>query len=212
MERAEQMTTCAQCLNDLSTMRMSDVRPGTSAALHLESCPRCASIAEEIAYAERRLSIALTETGSSFTPEELSHRALHGSERDRRRVVARWVRGLLAVAGCGAFAFFMESVFIPMSERSEKIRTETISLRCLTPEQAMEIATPYLRSTGSISSPKGMRIVTIRGKTNEFQQAIARVKSIDDAQTCALPNPAYIDPSVTMPELKTTSSDKPKKD
>ena len=206
------MTTCAQCLSELSTMRVADMRAGTPSALHIESCPRCASIAEEIAYAERRLSTALAQTRPSFTPEELSQRALLGSERQRRKVVGRWVRGILAVAACGTFAWFMENVFIPSAERSEKIRTETISLRCLTQEQAMEIATPYLRSTGSISSPKGMRIVTIRGKTNEFKQAIARVKTIDDAQTCQLPNPAYIDPSVTMPELKTTSRDKPKKD
>jgi hypothetical protein len=193
-------------------MRMADVRPGTPAAQHIESCPRCASVAEEIAYAERRLSIALAETGSSYTPEELSHGALLGSERERRKVVGRWVRGLLAVCACVTFYWAMDNVIVPSAEQSEKFRMETISLRCLTAEQAMEIAIPYLRSTGSISSPKGMQIVTIGGKTNEFQQAIARIKKVDDAQTCQLPNPAYIDPSITMPELKATSSDKPGKD
>lgn len=206
------MTSCAQCLSDLSTMRVSDIRQGTSAALHLETCPRCASIAEEIAYAERRLSTALAETHSSFTPEELSHGALVGSERERRKVVGRWVQGILAATGCVLFYFFMENVILPRAEQSEKVRTETITLRCLTPEQAMEIATPYLRSSGSISSPKGMRIVTITGKHDEFEAAISRVKSIDDVQQCSLPNPAYIDPSITMPQLKSTSRDKPKKD
>jgi hypothetical protein len=206
------MTTCAQCLSDLSTMRLSDMSPGTAAALHLESCPHCAGIAQEIAYAERRLSTALAETRSSFTPEELSEGALLGSERERRLFIGRFVRGLLAAAGCVTLFLFMENTFIPLAGQSEKIRTETISLRCLTSEQAMEIATPYLRSSASISAPKGVRVVTIRGKLAEFQAAISRVKSVDDAQTCQLPNPAYIDPSVTMPELKTTSSDKPKKD
>lgn len=205
------MTNCAQCLTDLSTMRMADVQPGSPAAVHIESCPRCAGIAEEIAYAERRLSTALAETRSSYTPGELSQGALLGSERERRKVVGRWVRGVLAVVGCVMFAFFMENVILPRAEESEKIRTETISLRCLTNEQAMEIATPYLRS-GTISAPKGMRVVTVRAKHDEFEQAISRIKSIDDAQTCALPNPAYIDPSITMPQLKSTSSDKPKKD
>jgi hypothetical protein len=193
-------------------MRLSDMRPGTAAALHLESCPQCASIAQEIAYAERRLSLALAATQSSFTPEELSHGALLGSERERRTNVASWARGGLTAIGVAIGLFFVGNFIIPVSQQSDKIRTETISLRCLTPEQAMEIATPYLRSDGSISSPKGMRFVTIRGKHDEFEAAISRVKSIDDAQRCALPNPAYIDPSVTMPQLKTTSSDKPKKD
>ncbi|HUQ48296.1 MAG TPA: hypothetical protein VM053_08650 [Gemmatimonadaceae bacterium] len=206
------MTTCAQCLSDLSTMRVSDLREGTSASRHLESCPQCAGIAAEIAYAERRLTTALAETQSSFTPEELSHGALVGSERARRKVVGRWVRGLLAAAGGVTLLVFMENFIFPLSRQSEKIRTETISLRCITPEQAIEIATPYLRSTGAIYTTKGMRIVTVRGRHGEFQQAIARINSIDDAQKCALPNPAYIDPSITMPELTTTSSDKPKKD
>ena len=206
------MTTCAECLTELSTMRVGDMRAGTPAALHLESCPRCASIAEEIAYAERRLSIALAETGSSYLPEELSHAALLGSERQRRKVVGRWVRGVLAVLGCVTFYWFMDNVIVPSARQSEKIRTETISLRCLTPEQATEIATPYLRSTGSISSPKGMRIVTIRGKDDEFKQAYTRIKRIDAEQNCQLPNPASADPSATTPQPATTSSDKPKKD
>lgn len=206
------MTTCAQCLSDLSTMRLSDMRPGTAAALHLESCPQCASIAQEIAYAERRLSTALAETRSSFTPEELSHGALVGSERDRRKEVGRWIQGILTAAACLTVFLFIRNVFIPLANESEKIRTETISLRCLTPEQAMEIATPYLRSTGSISAPKGMRIVTIRGRHDEFEAAISRVKSIDAEQACQLPNPAYPYPSATTPEPATTSTDKPKKD
>ena len=193
-------------------MRVSDLREGTSAARHIASCPQCAGIAAEIAYAERRLSSALAETQSSFTPEEMSYGALVGSERERRKVVGRWVRGLLAAAGCVTFFLFMENVILPRAGQSEKIRTETISLRCLTPEQAMEIATPYLRSTGAIYTTKGMRVVTVRGRHAEFQQAVAHISSIDDAQQCALPNPAYMDPSRTMPELKTTSSDRPKKD
>lgn len=204
------MTTCADCLAELSTMRLGDMRPGNAASLHIESCPQCASIAQEIAYAERRLSLAMAETHSSFSPEELSDNALLGSERERRKVVARWVRGLLAAAGCVTFFFFMQNVFVPMANKSEDIRTETISLRCLTPEQAMEIATPYLRSKGSISTPKGMRIVTIRGKHDEFEAAVSRVKSIDDSQMCTLPNPAYPYPSPTPDP--TTSNDIPKKD
>ena len=219
------MTTCAQCLSDLSTMRVTDMRQSSPTAMHIQSCPRCASIAEEIAYAERRLSTALAESHSSHAPEELSEAALLGSERERRKEVGRWIRGILTGAGCVVVFLFVEKVVIPVSRQSDNITTETISLRCLTPEQAMEIATPYLRSTGSISSPKGMRIVTIKGKHDEFEAAISRVKSIDDAQSCALPNPVYpypsptsvqpsapVGPSAIQAGQPTTSSDKPKRD
>ena len=223
------MTTCAQCLSELSTMRMADMRPGTPVALHCESCPDCTGIMQEIAYAERRLSTALSEARSGFTPEELSETALTGSERERRKYVGRWTRGLLAAAGCVTFFFFMQNVFIPRVDPPQPISRETISLNCITPQQAMEIATPYLRSHGSsIYTAGGLKAITISGQPAEFIQAVNHVKLVDDEQKCQLPSPAiagtpgsdvvpvHVDnpdeKPATAPPPTATSSGIPKKD
>lgn len=206
------MTTCAQCLSELSTMRMTDLRPGSQVALHVESCPNCSDVAQEIAYAERRLSTALSEARSGFTPEELSEAALTGSERWRRQYVGRWVRGLLAAAGCVTFWFFMEKVFIPRVDPEPRTVTETIRLRCISSEEAMDLATPYLRSTGAIYSRKGSPIVTVRGTPDEFARAAAVIKSIDDAAACPIPNSSSGRVEPAGPITTITSSDKPKKD
>ena len=107
------MTTCAECLTSVSTMRLADMRPGSHVALHCETCPDCASVVRETTYAEQRLSDALREMNPGLTADELTVNALEGSERIRRKEVARWVRGLLAAAGCITFYFFMQNVFIP---------------------------------------------------------------------------------------------------
>jgi hypothetical protein len=206
------MTTCAECLGTMSTMRLADLRPGSAIAEHCSTCADCSSVAQEIAFAERRLAEALAETRSALMPDDLSNLAMQQSERARRKEMARWARGFLMAAGCVTFWFFMQDLFVPWTE-GEKIRTETVTLRCLTADQATEIATPYLRSNGaSISTPKGMQAVTIRGRHDEFEEAISRVKSIDDAQGCRLPNRGYPYPWAKNPSPNTTSADKQEMD
>ena len=203
------MTGCARCLGDLSTIRIGDMHAGSSAALHCESCPKCAGLAQEIAYAERRLSTALSEARSRFTAEELSQAALTGSERARRRQVGQRVRGLLGIAGCVAFWFFMEYTFIPRIDPGQHLPIETITLRCLTPEQASDLATPYLRGHGSaIYQTKGFKAIAIRGLPSEALQAAMKVRQLDEAARCGITDPPANAPKTTA----ATSSGTPKKD
>jgi hypothetical protein len=170
-------------------MRLADLRPGSPVADHCASCPSCASVAQETTYAERRLSDALSESRSAITPEDLSYRALVESERVRRKVVGRWVRGLLLAAGCVTFWFFMEDVFVPWTDGSRRTAMETITFKCLTAEQASEIATPYLRSSGSaIYLAKDIHTITLRGRADEFVRAKTELMGMDDRQHCDLPD------------------------
>jgi len=217
------MTTCAECLDTISTMRLADVRPGSPVADHCASCPTCATIVQETTYAERRLSDALAEARTAVTPEALSYRVLAESERVRRKQVGRWVRGLLAAAGCVTFWFFMQDVFVPWTGGEKSIAMETIALKCLTAEQASEIATPYLRSSGSaIYSAKDIHTITIKGRSDEFARAKMEIMGIDDRQQCDLSGAdvraaerAKIQAALIEAALKAaaaTSGDKPGKD
>jgi hypothetical protein len=196
------MTTCAQCLQALSTMSLTEARPGSAVADHCATCPRCASVIEETSYAERRLSGALAEARSSYTPEDLSYRVLAESERVRRKEVGRWARGLLAAAGCVTFWFFMQNVVVPWTDGANRTFRETVTLKCLTAEQASEIATPYLRSSGSaIYLEKDVHTITIRGRADEFVRAKAEITGVDSRQHCDLNKNGAA-----------TSGDRPKKD
>ena len=182
------MTTCAHCLSELSTMRLTDMRAGSPVALHCASCSDCASVAQEIGYAERRLAASLAEARPGFTPEELAFSALNQSERLRRKTVGRWVSGLLAAAGCVTFWFFMQNVFVPWTDGSNRTAMETITLRCLTAEQASELATPYLKSSGSaIYLAKDIHTITIKGRADEFVRARAEIAGVDNKIRCKAP-------------------------
>ncbi len=203
------MTACAQCLSELSTMRMTDMRAGSQVALHCQSCPGCAGVAHEIAYAERRLATALSEARSGFTPEQLSFSALDRSEWLRRRQIGKWISGFLAIAGCVTFWFFMQDVFIPRVDPGKTLPIQTVTLRCLTSEQASELATPYLRANGSaIYQTKGFKAITIRGQAKEALEASMKIRELDDAARCGIADPPATAQKATTP----TSNDIPKKD
>jgi hypothetical protein len=211
------VTSCAECLNAFSSMAIADVRPESAVAEHCASCPSCATVIQETTYAERRLSNALAEARSAYPPEDLSYRVLAESERVRRKVVGRWVRGLLAAAGCVTFWFFMQDVFVPWTGGEKSITTETIALKCLTAEQASEIATPYLRSSGSaIYVTKDIHAITIKGRSDEFARAKMERTGVDGRQRCDLPGPDGASQRVKFEADRkaaaATSGDKPKTD
>ncbi len=217
------MTTCAECLDAISTTRLGGIRAGSSVAVHVAICAQCASVAEEVTHAERRLAEALAETRPGVSPEDLSFRVLAESERIRRKQVGRWVRGLCAAAACVTFWFFMQDVFVPWTDGARRTAMETITLRCLTAQQASEIATPYLKSSGSaIYLAKDIHTITIRGRADEFVRAKMEVTGVDSRQQCDLPDAelhrterAKVMADQIAAALKAaaaTSSDKPKKD
>ena len=185
------MITCAECRYKMSTMRLPELSVGSSVALHSASCADCAAIAQEVAYAERRLATALAEARPALPPEEVSERALDRSERLRRKTVGRWVAGLLTAAACVTFWFFMGDVFVPWANGTNRTSAETIALKCLTPEQASAAATPYLRSNGSaIYLSKDLHAITIKGSSDEFARAKAEITGIDSRVRCGLQPPS----------------------
>jgi hypothetical protein len=170
-------------------------------------------VAEEVRYAEYRLATALNEQRSRLDSSDLTLVAMNGSERLRRLRVGRWIRRALVVA-----AGFVVSVFLVeqrtqapavlrngadvLSGRAEVIETRTITLKCITPEQATALATPYLRSKAAIYPVPGIPAITVRAKLEEFNRALNAIEEFDVA--CQLPR-ATTAPTATSPA-------KPRKD
>jgi len=179
------MNTCAECLMALSTARVADINPGSAIALHCYTCPDCNRVADEVRYAEYRLASSLNEATPSTGGYELAAWALVESERVRRKRIARWIRGVLAVIALGIFGAAMEAFTEDDADRRQHLITETVELRCLSPEAAAELVTPYLRQSGSVVyNARGIRAITIRGRVEEVAEAKMVVDRLDKTGEC----------------------------
>ena len=201
------MTTCSECLNALSSARVSDIAPGSTIALHCATCPQCMRVADEVRYAEYRLAASLNEARPGFRSEEVAVAAVEGSELRRRRRIGRWVRGVLALIALGIFGAAMEARFEDDNSPTKNLITETILLRCLSASQAAELVTPYLRSSGTaVYKSDDLRTITIRGKPDEVISAKIMMEGIDNTAACARL------PGATTAPVPTTSDVIPGKD
>ena len=185
------MTSCAQCLSAMGTTPLAQMGPGSLIAEHVATCARCASVAEELRYAEFRLARALDEQRSSADPAELTVAAIDGSERLRRRRIGRRVRAALMVAACGVFFVFMQvktnsnPKSLDDSPGDNSVALKTVILQCISPEQAMALATPYLQSKAGIWTVPNSKAITLRGRVKEMRRAISEIDKLD--AECQLP-------------------------
>jgi len=182
------MTQCSECLEALSTASLADIRPGTAIALHTATCYGCAAALEELTFAERRLEEALARVQDVRSPRDLAIAALAGSERRRRKRLARLWRGGLALAALMVvWAFMLFRRTVPDGEPVPNTMVSSITLTCLTPSQASELATPYLRSDGSgVFRSDELKTVTIRGNVDEFVAARNAIARFEELATCPL--------------------------
>lgn len=190
------MTTCSECLNALSSARVSDIAPGSTIALHCATCPQCMRVADEVRYAEYRLSASLNEARPGFRSEEVAVAAVEGSELRRRRRIGRWVRGVLALIALGIFGAAWEARRGGNSMPAKDLVIETIQVNCLSGKKAAQLVTPYLRSNGSVVYHVD-DLVTIRGTRDEFVAATMALKEFDNPASCTISPPATTTPAPT---------------
>ena len=109
------------------------------------------------------------------------------------------------VAACGVFFVFMQvktnsnPKSLDDSPGDNTVAMKTVMLQCISPEQAMSLATPYLRSNAGIWTVPDSKAITLRGRAKEMRRAISEIDRLD--AECQLPNltpppvPAPIAPS-----------------
>jgi hypothetical protein len=188
------MTTCAECLAALASTRLSDIRHDTLILDHCSTCERCATVAADVRYAEERLAMTLSDLRPGVPSITLAGEAISGAERLRRRSAAKWFRRALA-----AFGGVILATYIAENRGArEPQMTETIPVRCITTEAAVDILTPYLRSNGSVVyTTRGMQLITVRGTSEEIATAKAQLDALE-ARECRIPG-ADVIPSAGKP-------------
>ena len=186
------MTTCAESLAVLSTTRLSDIPRDSAVSQHVATCPNCSRLVTDMMYADQRLSLALDSSNPGTPPSTLASDAMiSGDEREHRESVAKWFRrGLAIAAGLLAVMFLRSDVGRYMTGKDDFER-QTIVLKCISSEAALELATPYLRSsTGRIYRAGDLRMVTVQGTSQEVESALTVIERAERSTTeCQLPAP-----------------------
>ncbi|MBA2707963.1 MAG: hypothetical protein H0U59_09190 [Gemmatimonadaceae bacterium] len=183
------MTTCAECLSAISTSSLSQLGPGSEVAVHCETCGDCSRTAYELRYAEYRLAAALNEMKPRTGPVQIADTAQIDSELLRRRRIGKLLRLGLAAALVVTAWVGVEQLGPRLQRGSPgEIETETMELSCLTPTQASELVTPYLRSNGAaVYLHEQPRAITMRGIHRELEQARSQLIHFEHPPGCSLP-------------------------
>jgi hypothetical protein len=194
------MTSCAECLTMLSTARLAELGQSGLIAEHCRTCERCAVVAAEIRFAEQRLALRLGESRPMSSSYQVASEAVTRSDRVRRRATARLFRGAVGIFGMLLLGSYVKEEW--WDTRRPRLTTATLTLKCMTPEQAMTVVVPLLRSNGTRAYPQpGFPTLTIRGPDDEVMQATSALDAFQ-SRFCEIPTAVTkpVIPSAGTPE------------
>ncbi len=167
--------TCAEVLETLSTASLRDMPVDSAIMAHCATCPDCARVTTMLREKEYEAASLLNGLPPMSNPVTLAEESAVTSRR--RRV------GRIAVIGTGAalvatiwiaasLTIFPELIHDDARPGSE-LRTETMQLTCLSPQQAADIINPYVRSRGSTYyiPNSGISAITVRGNGDELAKS-----------------------------------------
>jgi hypothetical protein len=167
--------TCEECLSELATGSLREMPADSSVILHCATCPDCSRLTTLLRDREYKAANVLNNLppmSSPITVAETSVRTAH------RRRVGRVVVMLSGAALVVTIWIAAATTIIPALNRadattSSTLRTETISLRCLSPQQAADIIKPYVRSRGSTYyvPTSGISAITVLGNASEVAKS-----------------------------------------
>jgi len=151
------------------------MQPDSAVMAHCATCPDCARVTTLLREKEYEAATVLNGLPPMSNPITLAEESMVTSKR--RRV------GRIAVMGTGAalvatiwiaasLTVFPELIHDDSPPASE-LRTETMQLTCLSPQQAADLINPYVRSHGSnwYIPKSGISVITIRGTGDELAKS-----------------------------------------
>lgn len=178
---------CRECLEELSTGSLRELTPESAVSRHAAHCPDCGPLLTQLRDREYQAATVLNSLPPMSDPIVVAESA---GRLARRRRLGGVVVTLTSIA-LGLTIWFaadtMISDYAPKLS-TESLRTETVSLSCLTPEQAGEIISPYVRSRGSTYyvGPAGVSAITVRATPSELSQVRTLLRNFDNSRnaTC----------------------------
>jgi hypothetical protein len=190
--------TCAEVLENLSTASLRDMPADSAVMAHCATCPDCARVTTILREKEYEAANVLNGLPPMSSPLALAEESVVTSKRRRVGRVAVIATGtaLIATIWIAASLTIIPELNHADARLASELRTETMQLTCLSPEQAGGIISPYVRSHGSTFyiPSGGLSAITVRGTGDELAKSrdiIAQFES-DPSAACRVKNGADV--------------------
>ena len=195
------MMTCEQCLSELATGSLREMAADSPVMLHCARCPDCSELTTLLRDREYNAANVLNNLPPMSNPISLAETSVRTAQRRRIGNVVVMLSGAALVVTIWIAA---ATTLFPALRRgdiiaSSALRTETISLSCLSPQQAADIINPYVRSHGSTyyMPTSGISAITVRGNATELAKARSLIGNFESDPGAA----CRMTPAVMLQEL-----------
>ena len=185
--------TCQECLAVLATGSLRELTAQSPVMSHAATCPECSRVTTQLRERELHAADMFNSLPPLSNPLTIAETAAGmGRRRRKGRIVVMITGTALAVTIWIAAA----TTVIPALNRADvrvasDLRTETIQLSCLSPKQAGDIISPYVRSHGSAFylPTSGLSAITVRGTIKELRKSHDLISQFenDPSAACHLP-------------------------
>jgi hypothetical protein len=203
--------TCEDCLSALATESLREIGPDSPVMQHCATCPECARLTTMLRDREYETATLLNGLPPMSNPLTVAEAAIGTARRRRFGQVAVMASGAALIVTIWISA---ATTIIPALNRADArilstLRTETMQLTCLSPKQAGDIISPYVRSNGSAYylPSSGISAITVRGTLGELEKSRNLIREFeqDPAASCRVDiGGATSGGPVPMPEIVTT--------
>lgn len=172
---------CRECLTALETGSLRELTPESAVMRHCARCPDCGPLATLLREREYNAANMLNNLPPLSNPITVAEVAVSAARRRRLGRVAVIVSGAALVATIWIAA---ATTIIPIMNREDGVatlRTETIALSCLSPQQAADIINPYVRSRGSTYyvPSSGISAITVRALPWELDKSRNLIRTFE---------------------------------
>ena len=185
--------TCADCLSALATESLREMSPDSAVMQHCATCPDCARVTNMVREKEYETATILNSLPPMSNPLTVAKTAVRTAQRRRvgRVVVMLSGAALVATIWIAAATTLIPALNLADRRSVGSLRTETMALTCLSPQQAGDIIIPYIRSNGSgvYFTGSGISAITVRGTAEELARSRDLIFEFekDPAAACRVP-------------------------
>jgi len=173
---------CAECLSELATGSLRDLRPESEVMQHCAVCADCGPLATALRDREYTAATILNGLPPISNPISVAETAAMVARRRRLGKVAVFLTGAALVATVTTSLFVTDLGRSMRGADRPNLVTETLPLTCLSPEQAGGMIEPYLRTRGSMyyRTPAGVPAITVRGTADQIAKSRELIREFEN--------------------------------
>lgn len=177
--------TCEECLRAVSGMSLQESVADPQIRKHWEECRDCSHVLTVVATAERDFSELLRQQSPARSVVQTAENAV---SRVKRRRLGILVSAFLATMLAATLWIAWVRVVVPAARETVELTsnqhvTETLELKCLSPNEAGTLISPYVRSNGSLYylPSGGLRVITVKATPEEMKTVKSLLVRFDAA-------------------------------